>query len=406
MSRARLGRWTSLVAGVAIAATAVGAPSGLAAPVVEREPIIGGTAVTSPATYPFSAALVTPFGAQFCGGALIAQDWVLTAAHCVESFTVANEVLDPSEVRVITGHPDLGAATAADRLQVSQIISHPLWRTEDPIPHDIALIELSAPAPLGSPIRVPEPADASLWALGQSGTVMGWGATNPNGTQSSSVLREVDVPHRSDAQCAGSGYDPALSLCAGGVAGEDSCSGDSGGPLISPASGGVPRVVGIVSSGPDPCAQAGLPAQYTEVAAFIPWLETNSGLDLTAPTVTVEQAAGQLDPTEERTVMFTVTFSEPVGGLADGDVVIGGTAGAATATVTGSGSVYTVTVSGATQNGTIVASVRAGATADLAGNPSRASTSIDNVVTTAILGGIDRAARATAPAERLGPSGG
>ena len=98
------------------------------------------------------------------------------------------------------------------------------------------------------------------------------------------------------------------------------------------------------------------------------------------PTVTINQAAGQADPTSASPILFTVTFSEPVTGFATGDVRLSGTAGATTAIVSGSGATYTVTVSGMTTSGTVIASINAGVAVDVGTNPNLASTSTDNTV--------------------------
>ena len=79
-------------------------------------------------------------------------------------------------------------------------------------------------------------------------------------------------------------------------------------------------------------------------------------------------------------INYTVIFSEPVTGFDASDVVLGGTAGANSAAVTGSGTTYTVAVSGMSLIGTVTVSVRPGAATDAAGNQSLASTSTDNVV--------------------------
>ncbi len=102
--------------------------------------------------------------------------------------------------------------------------------------------------------------------------------------------------------------------------------------------------------------------------------------DNTPPTVTIDQAAAQADPTSTSPVLFTVTFSEPVLGFATGDVTLGGTAGATAAAVSGGPSTYTVSVSGMTQSGTVTASIGAGKATDGAGNPNGASTSTDSAV--------------------------
>ncbi|HZI45083.1 MAG TPA: Ig-like domain-containing protein, partial [Ilumatobacter sp.] len=103
--------------------------------------------------------------------------------------------------------------------------------------------------------------------------------------------------------------------------------------------------------------------------------------DITAPTVTINQAAAQADPSTGASILFTVTFSEAVVGFTGSDVVLSGTAGATTASVSGAGPTYTVTVTGVTQAGTVTASIPAGAAADAANNANTASTSADNTVT-------------------------
>ncbi len=102
--------------------------------------------------------------------------------------------------------------------------------------------------------------------------------------------------------------------------------------------------------------------------------------DITPPTVTINQGIGQSDPTSLPTIVFDVVFSEPVAGFATGDVTLAGTAGATTATVTGSGSTYSVSVAGMSTTGTVTASIAAGVATDAALNPNTASTSTDNMV--------------------------
>ncbi len=106
-------------------------------------------------------------------------------------------------------------------------------------------------------------------------------------------------------------------------------------------------------------------------------------IDKTPPTVTINQAAGQADPTNTSPVQFRVVFSEAVTTFGTGDVTLSGTAGATTAVVTDSGDhiTYTVAVSGMTGIGTVIAQVQAGRAIDLAGNSNAASTSTDNQVT-------------------------
>ena len=106
-------------------------------------------------------------------------------------------------------------------------------------------------------------------------------------------------------------------------------------------------------------------------------------IDTTTPTVAIEQASGQADPTNAGPIRFTVVFSKAVMGFDASDLrFTGSTApGTLAATVTGGGTTYQVAVSGMTGPGTVVASIPAGAATDGVGNPNVASTSADNSVT-------------------------
>ena len=105
--------------------------------------------------------------------------------------------------------------------------------------------------------------------------------------------------------------------------------------------------------------------------------------DLVAPTVTINQASGQADPASSGPILFTVVFSENVTGFGNGDVDLSASSlSGLSATVTqNTPSNYTVSVSGMSGNGTVIARVVASAASDAAGNASAASTSGDNSVT-------------------------
>jgi Ca2+-binding RTX toxin-like protein len=102
----------------------------------------------------------------------------------------------------------------------------------------------------------------------------------------------------------------------------------------------------------------------------------------TAPTVSIQQAAGQADPTAVSPIHFTATFSEPVTDFGPGDVQLSGSANPSTATVTETtnGTVFDIAVSGMTGPGSVVATVPALAASDAGGDFNGASTSFDNTV--------------------------
>lgn len=101
-----------------------------------------------------------------------------------------------------------------------------------------------------------------------------------------------------------------------------------------------------------------------------------------APTVTINQSQDQVDPTTTAPVRFTVKFSERVWGFNPGDVAISGTAGGTKSVSVSSrdNATFTVSVSGMTTSGTVVATVPAGGVRDDSGNRNTASTSSDNSV--------------------------
>jgi hypothetical protein len=101
------------------------------------------------------------------------------------------------------------------------------------------------------------------------------------------------------------------------------------------------------------------------------------------PSVTINQGAEQADPTATSPIVFDVVFSEPVTGFTAADVNLAASTagGPLTAVVAGSGAVYTVTVSGMTGGGAVVATIAAGAAQDADGHGNAPSTSADNTVT-------------------------
>ena len=102
----------------------------------------------------------------------------------------------------------------------------------------------------------------------------------------------------------------------------------------------------------------------------------------TAPSVTINQAAAQPDPTGASPINFTAVFSEPVTGFANGDVTLSGSAGASVQNITGGPATYNIAVSGMTGSGTVISTIAANVatgTINVAGNT--ASTSADNTVT-------------------------
>ncbi len=161
-------------------------------------------------------------------------------------------------------------------------------------------------------------------------------------------------------------------------------SGTAGGTLSAAIAGSgttyTVTVTGMTSSG---TVIADVPAGAAEDAGLRDNAASTSTdhqviYDIDRPTVTIDQAVGQADPTGATPILFTVVFSEPVTGFGIDDVTLSGTAGATTVGVSGTGTTYTVSVSGMTGDGTVIADVPANVAVDAANNQNLASTSTDN----------------------------
>ena len=171
--------------------------------------------------------------------------------------------------------------------------------------------------------------------------------------------------------------------------------------MITPQDGDIAedRFVTTTGSYSATASLSGTASWLMQVATFK--AAAAGGVDTTAPSVTINQAAGQGDPTSASPINFTVTFNETVTGFAAGDISFAGSTvgGTLTATVTGTGPTYNVAVSGMTGSGSVVVSVPAGAATDAAGNASLASTSTDNSVT---FGTVDTTAPTVQSINRVG----
>jgi len=249
-------------------------------PATPQPPTIVGGAPADPGEWPWQVALVDGvssdlYNGQFCGGSLVARDWVITAAHCVDGLAV-------SEVDVVAGIYDLQTpAPGYQRRNVKKIVIHPNWNPVNNN-YDIALLRLSSNVALGGSgatktqlIDLVAPSIGDL--NGVDSWVTGWGNTESVPLWPTQ-LYEVEVPIIANSTCNdASHYNGGITnnmLCAGfDAGGKDSCQGDSGGPLVVMDVDGQYRLAGIVSWG-DGCADPMLPGVYTRVSLFTTWAKS------------------------------------------------------------------------------------------------------------------------------------
>jgi secreted trypsin-like serine protease len=236
-----------------------------------RPLVVGGD--TAPAnSYPWMTAILDKTNKKrFCGGSLIADQWVLTAAHCVEG-------ADPNYIQVYIGGVDLTDFSGGELRDVRRIYSHEDYNSEDNN-NDIALLKLNTSSSK-SPIELASAQLDDSLAVGTSLYTAGWGATNndPN-NRGTDVLMHVEVPLRSHEEC-NTNYKQQYNLkitdnmvCAGDAEGtRDSCTGDSGGPLVVPEGSNNYKLLGINSFGGSPCADGKHPGVYARASRYHDWI--------------------------------------------------------------------------------------------------------------------------------------
>jgi len=231
--------------------------------------IVGGREA-SRHSIPWQVSVQTTRGFHFCGGTILNNKYVLTAAHCVKPGQNINVVIGAHSKK--NWRNDGGKS-----YRVERITNHRDYNTRGRMRNDISLLKISGGMSLTThamPACLP-PAGYE-WPSSTQFMVSGWGTLSSGGS-SPDKLMQVTVPLVPLSKCARqNGMDSSWRkvVCAGlDRGGKDSCQGDSGGPLVAKYNGKW-TLAGVVSWGKG-CAKAGYPGVYTHVSHYIDWLKQN-----------------------------------------------------------------------------------------------------------------------------------
>ncbi|XP_052220080.1 neurotrypsin-like [Dreissena polymorpha] len=201
---------------------------------------------------------------NICGGTILNDRWILSAAHCFQVHTGDHDLMksDPFE----------------QQFELEQLIEHPNFISASK-GYDIALMKVKLNN--GAGIKFSEdvqPAclpDAGMdYETGTICHISGWGKTSLNATKDETVLRAAEVPLIDDVVCKRQYTTFTQNMvCAGYMdGGIDTCQGDSGGPLVCSVDG-LYYVMGVTSFG-HKCGLQNYPGVYAKVAPFQSWIET------------------------------------------------------------------------------------------------------------------------------------
>lgn len=233
--------------------------------------IVGG-APAAPGRWPWQIAVLDRRRRLICGGTLITNEFVITAAHCITK-----------GMNVVAGEYNLEELDGSEQeRRVISAYKHPDYN-KDNVENDIALLKLESPLELSQQIwPACLPAQNEELKAGRMATIVGWGAVayykQPDGhprVERDETLNQAKVPVVEFQECKKSYEDDLKSdqvICAGFKAGGvDSCAGDSGGPLML-QKGDSWVVYGVTSSG-DECGKEGKYGIYSKTSAYVNWIK-------------------------------------------------------------------------------------------------------------------------------------
>ncbi|KAH8302585.1 hypothetical protein KR044_008464, partial [Drosophila immigrans] len=230
----------------------------------------GLTASTGQFPYQVGLSFASSAGSWWCGGSIIDNAWVLTAAHCTDS---------ASSVTIYYGATVRTSAKLVQTVASSNFIQHASYNSIV-LRNDISLIKTPSVAFTSEISKVALPAIASSYSTyaGEKAVASGWGKVSDSASSVASTLQYETFEVVSVATCQstyGSLIATAKVICIATPNKISTCNGDSGGPLVLASSKVLIGVTSFVSSAG---CESGAPAGFTRVTSYLDWIKDNSGV--------------------------------------------------------------------------------------------------------------------------------
>ncbi|XP_017017854.1 serine protease 1 [Drosophila kikkawai] len=239
-------------------------------PSIEGRITNGKTATEGQFPYQVGLSFGSTSGSWWCGGSIIDNSWVLTAAHCTSG---------ASSVTIYFGATVRTSAKVTQTVSSSRFIQHASYNSVV-LRNDISLIKTDAVSFTTYINKVELPAIASSYSTyaGQKATASGWGKTSDSASGVASTLQYYQFEVVSVATCQNT-YGTLVAsnsvICIATPNKISTCNGDSGGPLVLDSN---KKLIGVTSFVSSAGCESGAPAGFTRVTSYLDWIKTNSGV--------------------------------------------------------------------------------------------------------------------------------